>query len=239
MEVIFLYTTVPEHPVIDIISNYNSYWRQYLLPFQRKYLQTNIRTTHGIRHACYFIYGPTRMSRTIHLLIMHILHKTYRRYSYADIIHRRSYRHVWVVPKHRHIQFKIEHPDNIGSQSLQDFKMQISPNGKICLRFYRKPNTKNLFVHFKSAFSLSAKINYIRNEIKQIHNICSEEKDKITHVAHLITTLRNNDYPTSITRHLNNKKSHNIHLLYPVSWNFYILVKLSPKKYAGLFTRKG
>ena len=31
----------------------------------------------------------------------------------------------------RHIQFKIEHLDNTGSLSLLDFKMQISPTGKI------------------------------------------------------------------------------------------------------------
>ena len=61
-----------------------------------------------------------------------------------------------------HIQFNIEHPDNTGSQSTQDFKMQISPTGKIYTSFYRKPTTKNLFVHFKAALPLSAKTNYIR-----------------------------------------------------------------------------
>ena len=41
--------------------------------------------------------------------------------------------------------------------------------------------------------------------------VCSEENDKITHTAHFINTLRNNDYPTSITRLLNNKKSRKLH----------------------------
>ena len=86
-----------------------------------------------------------------------------------------------IYEKHRHIQFKIKHPDNTESLSLLDFKIQISPTGKIYSSFYRKPNTKNLFMHFKSALPLSAKTNYIRNEIKRIHNRCSEEKDKITH----------------------------------------------------------
>ena len=63
----------------------------------------------------------------------------------------------------RHIHFKIEHPDNTGSLSLEDFKIQISPTGKIYTSFYRKPTTKNLFVHFKSALPLSAKTNYMRN----------------------------------------------------------------------------
>ena len=96
-----------------------------------------------------------------------------------------------------HIQFKIEHPDNTGSLSLLDFKMQISPTGKIYTSFYGKSTTKNLFGHFRSALPLSAYINYIRNEIKRIHNKFSEEKDKITHSAHFIDTLRNNDDPTS------------------------------------------
>ena len=51
----------------------------------------------------------------------------------------------------RHVQFKIEHPNNTGSPSLFDFKMQISPTCKIYTCFYGKPTTKNLFVHFKSA----------------------------------------------------------------------------------------
>ena len=89
--------------------------------------------------------------------------------------------------------------------------MQISPTDKIYTSFYRKPNTKNVFVHFKSVLPLSAKTNYIRNEIKRIHNRCSEEKDKITHTTHFINILRNNDYPTSITRHLNNKKLRELH----------------------------
>ena len=111
----------------------------------------------------------------------------------------------------RHIQFKIEHPDNTGSFLLLDLKMQISPTDKIYTSFYRKRTTKNLFVHFKSALPLSAKTNYIRNEIKRIRNRCSKEKDKITHTAHSVNTLRNNDYPTSITQHLNNKKSWKLH----------------------------
>ena len=64
--------------------------------------------------------------------------------------------------------------------------MQISPPGKIYTSFYRKPTTKNLFVNFKSAHPLSAKTNHIRNEIKQIHYRCSEEKDKITHTLHTL-----------------------------------------------------
>ena len=85
--------------------------------------------------------------------------------------------------------------------------MQISPTGKIYSSFYRKPTTKNLFVHFKSSHPFCAQTNYIRNEIKRIHNRCSKEKDKIKHTAHFINILRHKDYPTSIARHLNNKKS--------------------------------
>ena len=130
--------------------------------------------------------------------------------TYVEIIQQGSYRHICEVPKHRHILFKIEHPDNTGSLSLLDFKMPISPTGKNYTSFYRKPTTKNLFVHFKSAFTLGAKTNYIKNKIKQIHDRGNEDKDKITHTAHFINTFRNNDYPTSITRHLN-KKSRKLH----------------------------
>ena len=57
----------------------------------------------------------------------------------------------------RHIQFKIEHPDNTGSLSLVNFEIQIPPTGNIYTSFYRKHTTTNLFVHFKSALPLSAK----------------------------------------------------------------------------------
>ena len=60
--------------------------------------------------------------------------------------------------------------------------MLISPTGKIYIYFYRKPIAKNFFEYFKSALPLSAKTNYITNEIKRIHYRCSEEKDKITHI---------------------------------------------------------
>ena len=119
-----------------------------------------------IRHTSHFIYGLTRTLSAIHLTIMHILHKIYRRYTHVDIIQQRSYRHIWEVPTHRHFQLKIEHPGNTGSLSLLYFKIQISPTGKIYISFYRKPTTKDLFVHFKSALPFSAKTNYIRNEMK-------------------------------------------------------------------------
>ena len=108
------------------------------------------------------------------------------------------------------------------------------------MSFYRKPTSKNLFVHFKSKLPLSAKTNYIRNEIKRIHNRCSEEKDKITHTAHFINPFRNNYNPTSITGHLKYKKSRKLH-----TYSNPCLPKLShfseiiTKENIGLFTRKG
>ena len=51
----------------------------------------------------------------------------------------------------------------------------------------------------------------MRNEIKRIHNRWRDEKDKITLTTLFINTLRNNDYPISITRHLNNYKSRKLH----------------------------
>ena len=110
----------------------------------------------------------------------------------------------WWVDK-RHIQIKIEHPDNTGFLSLLDFKIQISLTYKICTSFQKKPTTKNFLVHFKSALPFCTKTNYIRNEIKQIHNRCSEEKDKITNTAHFKTPSE------TITWHLNNKKSQKQH----------------------------
>ena len=65
--------------------------------------------------------------------------------------------------------------------------MQISPIDKIYTSFYRKSTPKNLFVHFKSALQLSAKTNFIRNEIKRIHNISSGEKrENYTHRVHFM-----------------------------------------------------
>ena len=86
----------------------------------------------------------------------------------------------------RYIQFKIKHPDNTGSLSLLDFRIQISPTGKIYTSFYRKSTTKKLFVHFQSALPLSAKTNYIRNEIKLIYNRCSEKKRQKLHTLHTL-----------------------------------------------------
>ncbi len=75
------------------------------------------------------------MSSTMHLPIIHILHKIYRRYTYVDIIQRRTtaiYEKFQNID--RPIQFKIEHLDNTGALSLLDFKMQM----KISPRFQRE-----------------------------------------------------------------------------------------------------
>ena len=98
----------------------------------------------------------------------------------------------------RHIQLKIQHPDNTGFILFLDFRIQISSIGKIYTSFYWKLIIKDLFVHLKLAFPLSAKTNYIENKIKRIHNICHGEKDEITHTAHFKNIPRNNDFPTSI-----------------------------------------
>ena len=66
-------------------------------------------------------------------------------------------------------------------------------------------------MHCKSALPLSAKTKYIRNEIKRIHKRCNKEKDKTTHIAHFINTIKSNYYSTSIIWHLNNQKSRKLH----------------------------
>ena len=67
-------------------------------------------------------------------------------------------------------------------------------------------------MYFKSALPLSAKTNYIRNEIKRNHKGCSQENEKITYIAHFITPPpQKQDYSTSIKWHLNNKKSLKLH----------------------------
>ena len=65
----------------------------------------------------------------------------------------------------------------------------------------------------------------------------AKKKDKITHTAHFINTLRNNEYPISIKQHSNNH-GNDIDPLTALSWNYHISMKLSPNKYARLFTRK-
>ena len=52
---------------------------------------------------------------------------------------------------------------------------------------------------------------------------------------HFLNILRNNDYPTSITWHLNYQKSQKLHThtLTPVSWNYHISMKLSPRNTLG------
>ena len=63
---------------------------------------------------------------------------------------------------YRHIQFKIEHPDNTGSLSFLDFKMQISPTGKIYTSLYRKLTSTNQHFHsVPKQITLEMKLNKI------------------------------------------------------------------------------
>ena len=66
-------------------------------------------------------------------------------------------------------------------------------------------------MHFKSALPLSAKTNYIRNEIKWIHNRCSKAKDKITHTHCTLYKHSQNQWLSNFTQHLNNNKSRKQH----------------------------
>ena len=61
----------------------------------------------------------------------------YEKFQYTDI----------------YIQFKTGHPDNTGSRSLQDSKMQITSTGKIYTSFYRKPTTKKPLYAFQTSTS--------------------------------------------------------------------------------------
>ena len=86
--------------------------------------------------------------------------------------------------------------------------MQLSPIVKICTSFYRKPTSLWIWnLHFNSVpkqMTLEIKLSKFTIDSRK-------EKNKITHTAHCINTLKNNDYPTSIKRHLNNKKSRKLH----------------------------
>ena len=102
---------------------------------------------------------------------------------------------IWDVSKHRHVHFKIGTQCYLDILSLLDFRIQISSTSKIYTSFYRKPTTKDLFVHFKPTLSLRVKTNYIRNEIKQIHNRCREERQNYIHRT--LYKHPQTDYPPS------------------------------------------
>ena len=80
------------------------------------------------------------------------------------------------------------------------------PAGKIHTNFYKKPTTKNLFVHYRSALPLSAKHNYIKNELKRIQDRCSNTGDKIIHTNRFMETLEANGYPTPQKHHTAKKR---------------------------------
>jgi len=100
------------------------------------------------------------------------------------------------------IHFTIEHPDRTGALSLLDFRLKILDKGKIHTEFYKKPASRDLFVHHKSALPLGAKTGYIKNELTRIRDKCSSRQDQITHTTHFMSILKANGYPTSVTKRL-------------------------------------
>ena len=200
LDIISLYTIVPAHPAIDIILSYiiskNLYCYRLIATGIHQLLSIIVDNTYFTYNVNTYkqITGLPMGSSISDILAISYMDQLERRAlsicpscifftRYIDdilMLTSSSEEATAIYEKFqnidRHIQFKIEHLYNTGSLLLLDFKIQISSTGKIYTSFYRKPTAKNLFVHFKSALPLSAKINYIRNEIKRIHNRCSEER---------------------------------------------------------------
>ena len=98
------------------------------------------------------------------------------------------------------LSFQLEKPmcqrGYLFDLSLLDFKVTVNAlNGERYFTFYRKHARKPLFIHYKSAVSLSTKISAIRNEKSRISQRCSDLQDNRMQQENFNRTLRNMDYP--------------------------------------------
>lgn len=230
LDVVSLYTSIPAHPAInlmaDIIASKNPQCFGItpgdLLQLLRiivdntyfTFLQNTFKQVSGLpmgsslsgilaiaymdkleRHTLSTCYSYLLFTRYID----DILIITYSREEAINIFHKFN-------NADPNLKFTIEHPDSSESLSLLDFKIQIKKNGAICTEFYRKPASKRLFVHFKSALPLKDKLNYAHAEISRIQDKCTNISDKHTHTNNFLQTLSLNGYPNTILSSLKKKK---------------------------------
>ena len=111
--------------------------------------------------------------------------------------------------QNENIKFEIELPsenDNRLSLSLLDFSVTMYTSNEPIFEFYRKPAKKNLFIHYRSHFPQTAKLNYIRNERQRISERCSNAEIHKQHENNFNKTLQLNGYPDSMIKKTNNKR---------------------------------
>ena len=109
------------------------------------------------------------------------------------------------------IAFKIDHQDKTEFLSLLDFRIQVSPTGKIYTSFYKKTKKQTTL---KSSLWISNQHFHSvpkQNTLVMQFTTFAARNKKITRNVYLINTLKNINFTTSISRHLNNNKSLKLH----------------------------
>jgi hypothetical protein len=97
------------------------------------------------------------------------------------------------------IEFELELPRQ-GSLSLLDFSLCFHSGNRAppVFSFYRKPARKPVFLHYRSAVPLAAKLSCIQNERKRINRRCSSPNDTKRHQQEFDNILRTNGFPERI-----------------------------------------
>lgn len=102
-----------------------------------------------------------------------------------------------------HIELTIEHLGNSGILAFLDFSLNISEDGNLSTKFYKKSACRDLVIHYKSSLPHKTKIGYVKNEITCIHNKFSKKADKNTCTSKSHQVLETNGYPTPPIKNLN------------------------------------
>ena len=114
--------------------------------------------------------------------------------------------HYVMNHQHPNIKFEIEHPDHKNSLNLLDFNIKLNGTAPPIFSFYKKPALRDIFLHYNSALPTSMKQNVISNELKRIHDRCSEPEQLSKAKKEFYQKLQTTNYPDNFIKQRNSRQ---------------------------------
>ena len=237
LDVVSLYTSIPQHEAIDVINNIMndfSYSFHNLKPDDLTSLLKTVLTNNYFtfennihKQICGLAMGSSVSAIVAILYMGHLEYKAINLLGASIGLYSRYVDDIFILTKDRqeanhihqvfnnidpYIKFEIEHPDETNTLKLLDIAIRVHVNGEKHYEFYKKDVKKPLFVNYKSSLPTKSKMHYIRNERNRIINNCSTNEGAEIHLKNFNTVLKINGYPETLIRNpvtFPNKKHNN------------------------------
>ena len=101
----------------------------------------------------------------------------------------------------KHPTIKFEFTYSRTSITSLDIKVYKSENGTLCTTFYRKPNDRHNFLHYKWTQPKTLKDSISNSQVLRIKQICSKTAEVINHLINFKDAFIKRGYQSKILDH--------------------------------------